>query len=289
MNRSQHSYRLQSLYQMVGITKQAHYKRLVSKRRLADIEEKLVLAAQQLRAEHPRMGCRKMYWELQPDRIGRDRAEAMLLANGLRVKRKRNYLRTTRSGKQWYPNLIQGMKIYGIHELWVSDITTIVVSSGQYYYLTLVQDVYSRKIVGWSLSVGMRACQTVIPAYVMAIHSIPDSERTGLIFHSDKGSQYYHHELAQLHQQYGVRPSMGGKAWENAHAETINGILKGEYIDVVGLNISLPEAKKVMQSIILKYNQQRPHGSLKNMKPVEFENFVHQLADEQKPIVTINY
>ena len=289
MNKCKHSYKLSQLYAMVGITKQGHYKRVARQQQVAAITSEVISAAHQVRKAHQRMGCRKLYSLMGPKGMGRDKVEAILLSNGFRVKRKRNYRRTTYAGPCHYPNHISGLQVSGLHQLWVSDITYIPVAYDSHYYLTLVMDVYSRKIVGWALSQGMRADQTVLPAYQMAIASLSQGQGHGLIFHSDKGSQYLCQELAGYHKRYGVLPSMGGKAWENAHAESVNGILKNEYIDFKGVEISLTAAYKMIKTIIKRYNHERPHGSLKNMKPIEFETFVHQLADGQKPIVTINY
>lgn len=254
-----------------------------------DRANELIVAAEKLRLEHKRMGCRKLYHELNPEGLGRDRTEAILLANGFRVKRKRNRYRTTYAGKYWYQNHITGMRVTGINQLWVSDITYLLVSKGKHYFLTLIQDVYSRKIVGWCLSQGMRSDQTVVPAYQMAMKKLNLLQSQGLVFHSDKGSQYYWKELDRLHRQYGVTPSMGGKAWENAHAESINGILKNEYLDFEGPDISYSQAKGMVAEVVKKYNEKRPHGSLNNMKPVEFENYIKSLNTNDKPIVEINY
>jgi len=274
---------------MIGITKQGHYKHVAHQEKMELLSSEVIARATEIRKDHKKMGCRKMYHEINPGGIGRDRTESILLSHGFRVKRKRNYYRTTYAGKQWYPNHISGLKVRDINQLWVSDITYIPINYMKRFYLTLVLDVYSRKIVGWCLSKLLQAESTVLPAYKKAIETIPEIQRKGLIFHSDKGSQYIWKGLEALHIHYGVIPSMGGKAWENAHAESINGILKNEYIDFEGIDISISEARLMMDSIIKKYNEQRPHGSLKNMKPVEFENHIKQLKDEQKPIFEINY
>ena len=280
---------MQWLYDMIGISKQAHYKRLVSQSREAEVELSIIDAAQKIRKQHPFMGCRKIYSLIKPQSVGRDKTEAMLLSNGFRVTRKRNYRRTTYSGTRWYVNRISGTLITDVNQLWVSDITYISLGYNKFYYLTLIQDLYSRKIKGWQLSAGMKANQTVIPAYQQAIASISGSQQKGLIFHSDKGSQYSTKEMEQLHVDNGVLPSMGGKAWENAHAESLNSILKNEYINFLGSSISLSQGRKMIERIIKRYNDQRPHGSLKNMKPTEFETFVQNLDSEQKPIFKINY
>lgn len=277
------------LYRMIGITKQAHYKRIASQDRQVLIANDLVAQAHQIRLEHRRMGCRKLYHEIKPVGIGRDKAECILLSNGFRVKRKRNYYRTTYAGKYWHSNHLTGRQITDINQVWVSDITYIPVSPWRRFYLTLVQDVYSRRVVGWSLSQTMQADKTVLPAYKMAIVKINIKQRQGLVFHSDKGSQYIYKELLQLHDQYGVTPSMGGKAWENAHAESLNGIIKNEYLDLEGSDIKYQEALQILKSTIEKYNCRRPHGSLKMMKPVEYEKHIKQLTVSQKPTIKINY
>ena len=277
------------MYQMVGISKQAHYKRVNHLKKIDKVSRDVIAAAQIIRNDHNKMGCRKIYSELKPLAIGRDKTEALLLNNGFRIKRKKNYKRTTYAGKKWYPNLITNMEVTGVNQLWVSDITYISVGIKKHYYLTLILDVYSRKITGWSLSDNQTAQSTVISAYKRAIKEVETKQLDQLIFHSDKGSQYSSDELEILHLQNSILPSMGGKAWENAHAESLNGILKNEYIDFENINISLNQGRKLMKTIIEKYNKKRPHGSLKNMKPVEFETFVQQLTAEQKPIFKINY
>jgi putative transposase len=280
---------MKALYEMIGITKQAHYKRINHQKVMIERSSHLLEEAAQLRVEHKRMGCRKLYHEIKPEGLGRDRAEEILLNSGFRVKRKRNRCRTTYAGKNWYPNRISGIEVRDINQVWVSDITYLPVSYRKFYYLTLIQDVYSRKVVGWSLSLTMRSFQTVVPACLMAIKDQSINRSQNLIIHSDKGSQYYWAGLAQLYQKYGIIPSMGGKAWENAHAESINGVLKNEYIDIEGLSISFNKVKKVVTSAIEKYNHKRPHGSLNNMKPVEFEHHIKSLTNKNKPVMKINY
>lgn len=288
MNKSSFNFTLGNLYKMVGITKQAHYKRVKQQEKLADITHEVINSAREIRRNHKRMGCRKLYNEVKPKGMGRDRFENILLSNGFRVKRKRSYQRTTFAGKTWYPNLISGSEVRRVNQLMVSDLTFLFWSKG-HYYLTLVLDVYSRKITGWSLSKQMTTEETVAPAFKMAVRDLTEEERQGLIFHSDKGSQYGSKEMKKLHNYYLSTPSMGGKAWENAHAESLNGILKNEYIDFRHLNITLTEARKMIKKVVYLYNNKRPHGSLKNKKPQEFVNFVQQLNPEQRPVFKINY
>ena len=280
---------MRALYNMIGITKQAHYKRVKQQDKLKEITQQVIASAQEIRKKHRNMGCRKLYDQINPEGIGRDRFEAILLSNGFRVARTKSYHRTTYAGKRWYPNLISGKTIKKENRLLVSDITYIPVYVRGHYYLTLVLDVYSRMITGWSLSTSLTTEDTVVPAFKMAVAGLDNQERKRLIFHSDRGSQYGSNKMEQLHKHYSTNPSMGGKAWENAHAESINGILKNEYINFENMNISLKKAQKLVKEAIYLYNFERPHGSLKNRKPIEFLNFVQRLANEQRPIFKINY
>lgn len=288
MNKSSFNFTMNNLYGMIGITKQAHYKRVKQQEEMAIITQEVINSAHELRKDHKRMGCRKLYHEIRPERIGRDRFEAILLSNGFRVKRKKSYHRSTYAGERWYSNLISGLEVKRVNQVMVSDLTYLYWSKGR-YYLTLVLDVYSRKITGWSLAANMTTEETVTPAYEMAVKDLTEEELKELIFHSDKGSQYGSNEMKDLHEFYESNPSMGGKAWENAHAESLNGILKNEYIDLRNMDLTIQEAREIIKKVVYLYNNKRPHGSLKNRKPQEFVNFVEQLPIEQRPVFMINY
>ena len=82
---------------------------------------------------------------------------------------------------------------------------------------------------------------------------------------------------------------MGNKAWENAHAERMNGIIKNEYLNPMTIK-DFEDLKKKIKKVVNLYNHKRPHGTLmKQLSPKNYETLVHQLADEQKPQLTINY
>lgn len=289
MNRSSHNHRMSALYKMAGITKQGHYKRLKRKAQVGSMEREIFSRARGIRCDHRRMGCRKLYYEIGNLGLGRDRTERLLLENGFRVPRKRNYRRTTHAGERWYGNLITGISIAGGDRVYVSDITYIPVGPDRFYYLTLVLDVYTRKVKGWSLSDTMRTEDTVLPAFLMSVKGLESKQLESLIFHSDHGSQYGSDLMKGQFESTKVTPSMGGKAWENAHAESLNGIMKNEYIDLGNVNISLERAVGQMERWVYLYNHERPHGSIQKMKPVEYETFLQGLALGERPRIMINY
>ena len=246
---------MEDFYDMIGISKQGYYKRLSKQRALAIKSNSLFGLALDVRSDHPRMGCRKLYWKIKPDGLGRDKFEKILLANGFRLSRKRNYHRTTYAGSRTYSNLISGMQVVGVNRLWVSDITYLeVLGREKPYYLTLILDVYSQRVAGWSLSDNMTSQDTVVKAYKLALKGLRVNASKKLIFHSDRGSQYGSKIVERIHKSFGVNPSMGNKAWENGHAESINGVLKGEYISFRDSSISLAQATKKVEKWIYLYN-----------------------------------
>lgn len=278
---------MKDLYSLEGISKQAHYKAIVRKRWLEETEQTILLCVESLRKDHPRMGAKKLYKLLQPDGVGRDRFIELLMDNGYASKRVRNYTRTTYSGKYHYPNLITGRILTGVNQLWVSDITFIWVDQ-RWHYLTFIMDVYSRKIVGYAVDKHLHA-QANIRALQMALNNIKSKSLKGLIHHSDRGSQYIHKQYLELLKEHDIEVSMGNKAWENAHAERINGIIKNEYLNPMQIK-NYEELKRKVRKVVNLYNNERPHGSLMNqLSPVKYECFVQQLADEQKPQLMINY
>ncbi len=280
---------MNDIYAMAGITKQGFYGRLARARNLFEKEGTIIEMAREIRVNHKKMGCRKIFDEIKPCGLGRDRTEKVLLDNGFRIPRKRNYQRTTYAGERFYNNLISGTVITDKNRLFVSDITYIPIGYRNHYYLTLVLDVYTRYIKGWSLSTTMRVEDTVEPSFLMSIRGMSDEDLKKLVFHSDKGSQYGSDIMKSHYKRTEVNPSMGGKAWENAHAESLNGILKNEYINFENIDIPFKTANKMLSKWIYLYNNERPHGSLNKMKPTEFETYVDSLTNQHKPRYKINY
>src|SRR5690554_944574 len=289
MNKSSHCHKMNDIYAMAGITKQGFYGRLSRAKNQIEKEDTIIEMAREIRVSHKKMGCRKIFDEIKPCGLGRDRTERVLLDNGFRIPRKRNYQRTTYAGERFYDNLISGSVITDKNRLFVSDITYIPIGYRNYYYLTLVLDVYTRYIKGWSLSRTMRVEDTVEPSFLMSIEGMNDEDLKKLVFHSDKGSQYGSDIMKSHYKRTEVNPSMGGKAWENAHAESLNGILKNEYINFENIDIPFKMANKMLSKWIYLYNNERPHGSLNKMKPTEFEIYVDSLAHQHRPKYKINY
>jgi transposase InsO family protein len=200
--------------------------------------------------------------------MGRDALFTLLAINGLLVKRHRRRCITTWS-KHWlrkWPNLIKELKLTGINQLWVSDITYWKVA-GKHLYISLITDAYSHKIVGYHLAETLESIET-IKAMKMALKQLPSTLTQSLIHHSDRGVQYCCDEYVKLLQDNNIRISMteNGDPLENAIAERVNGILKNEYLYHHQLN-NKDQAGKQLDISVKLYNEQRPHFSIGLLTP----------------------
>ena len=185
--------------------------------------------------------------------------EQKLSEHNLLVRKKKRRKPITTFSDHWmrkYPNLIEGFYPTAPNQLWVSDITYIIVGNG-FAYLSLITDAYSRKIVGFYLSIDLSA-EGCICALEMALDNNPVLGR--LIHHSDRGSQYCCSDYVKILNDNFIKISMtqNGDPRENAIAERVNGILKDELLDKSYLNYQ--EALRSVSIAISIYNHQRPHG-----------------------------
>ena len=115
---------MKDLITAFGMSKQNFYQRLVKLDHRSEEEEQLLYMVQKVRKNHPRMSARTMYRMIQPQTLGRDKFEQLCLENGFRVKKQKNYRVTTNSkGVVRFPNLIQGIEVTAVNQVFVSDIT----------------------------------------------------------------------------------------------------------------------------------------------------------------------
>jgi transposase InsO family protein len=278
---------MKDVYAMAGISRQGHQQCLKRQAQVSLAHSTLLPEAIYLRKGHPRMGARKMHEVLKPE-MGRDRFEAFLLENDLRVRPVRNYARTTFAHPSIrYPNLIHGLVLTEVDQLWVSDITYVPFED-RFFYVTLITDVYSRMIVGAVASRSLAAEANVL-ALQQAIKFRGGSIPAGLIHHSDRGSQYVYEQYVDLLNKHSARISMGNKAWENAHAERVNGIVKNEYLLPLGIK-SFEHLASSLRRDVKKINQLRPNGQLPGHRtPYAFETLSLTHPEKIGYKVKINY
>lgn len=255
---------MNQLYQEVGISKQAVNQ--YSQRQLAfdSSVQTLIAEAEDLRENHPGCGVEKMYHVLKPEFMGRDRFIEIMMSLGFRIKRSKNYSRTTYASPFSYQNLIKGLLVNRPSKVWQSDITYISVA-GKFYYAVFIIDVFTKKIVGYHVADNMRATANM-KALKMALkdHKAPD------IHHSDRGSQYGYKEYIKLLNTNGTKISMAKTAQDNAYAERINRTIKEEYLDYWKPK-DYNQLKRMLTRAVRQYNNQRPHKGIGKYTPSSFE------------------
>ena len=194
------------------------------------------------------------------------------------VRYKKKYKATTNSdhNKPLYKNeLEQNFTVAQKNQAFVGDITYIWTAEG-WLYLAVVIDLYSRKVVGWSMGSRMKA-QLVCDALTMAIwQRQPDA---GLIVHSDQGVQYASHQYRNLLKNNGFIGSMSKKGccWDNAVAESFFGSLKQERVHWRNYETRYEAQQDVMNYITMWYNSNRLHSYLDYQSPNNFELKMNEL------------
>lgn len=256
-----------------GISRQAYYQSKTRVLREAIEQEILLLEVSDIRENHKHLGGRKLFDMLQSFmfdhhiKMGRDGFFNFLRENRLLVRKRKRYHVTTNSN-HWmrkYPNLIKDIEPMGPNHVWVSDITYWKTKGG-HYYISFVTDAYSRKIVGFNVAKTMEAIESV-SALKVALQKL-NVPVSGLIHHSDRGSQYCSSKYVEMLKKNNIQISMteNGDPLENAIAERLNGIIKAEYLVDYKVN-SLTEAKRVLEAVVNLYNEERPHSSISNLTP----------------------
>jgi transposase InsO family protein len=206
-------------------------------------------------------------------RVGKDRVQKLMQRHGIRARGKRRFKLTTDSGHDLpiSPNVLnREFTVSEPDKVWVGDITCIATDEG-WLFLAVVIDLFSRQVVGWSLREDMTR-EIVIDALRMAWFKRHPGKQSGMIFHSDRGSQYASHDFRDALKEYGITSSMSRKAncWDNACSETLFGSLKVERLH--GRRFaSRREAKDETIDWLLWYNRARLHSTLAYVSPMQFE------------------
>jgi putative transposase len=192
--------------------------------------------------------------------------------NSLQARTKRKYKATTHSAHHLpvAPNLL-GRDFHRArpNQAWVGDITYIRTREG-WLYLAAVEDLYSRRVVGWDMAARMTA-DLVVRATTMAIQQ--RQPPAGLIHHSDRGGQYCSHAMRDLLAAHGVQASMSRKAdcYDNAVAESFFATLKKELVSFAEYATRAEAQGAIFEYIEVYYNRRRLHSTLGYVSPADFE------------------
>lgn len=271
-------YSVKELCSLFDKSRQSFYKRLNGKSFIESFQDEVIIShVNKIRKDMPKCGGKKLYLCLkntQPEvlHFGRDAFFNLLRGNHLLVKQKKKRITTTQS-YHWlnkYDNLIKELEVDSPNQVWVSDITYIKYSD-KFCYLSLITDLFTRRIMGYKVSDTLEAKHS-IDALKMA-RKRASMCLNGLIHHSDHGIQYCCNDYIQMLNNIGAVSSMSAKGnpYENAVAERVNGIIKNEWLDDNNFR-SFKQVELKVKQVIKIYNSKRIHMSL-NFKTPDYVYF----------------
>jgi transposase InsO family protein len=262
--------------QVLEVSRSGYYGWLNRKPSQRQIEnEKLKLKIAEIYWQHKgRYGSPRIYRQLKKEGYNYNikRIERLMNVMELKAVQKRKFKKTTNSNHDLplKDNLLKrNFNVTQPNKVWASDITYISTNEG-WLYLAVIIDLYSRKVVGWSINKRMTK-QLVIDALNMGIKNRNTDK--GLIFHSDRGSQYASHDFQKDLWKNGMRSSMSrkGDCWDNAVAESFFSTLKTELIYHNHYKTRKQARQDIFQYIAVYYNRIRMHSTLNYKSPEDYE------------------
>lgn len=276
------AYAVTSLCGLLGVSTQAYYKHGDTQMRKMAEEAFVVEFIKRIRERDRGIGGGKL-WRMYKKEFGDEHAVGynrfydIVEKYGLKVRKRHRRVKTTDSNHDFptYPNLVKDVIPIRPNQVWVSDITYMVIyvdgKSGEYKfcYLSLVTDYYTKEIAGWCVGETLEA-KFAIEALNMALARLDKNLVHDIIHHSDRGVQYASFAYTDILKSRGIRISMTecGDPKDNAVAERVNGIIKNELLKDMVFH-SIEEVKEAVADAIDFYNNERPHMSLDWKTPAE--------------------
>ncbi len=281
MKANQATHSVEVMCRLLGVSRSGFYawvQRPMSQRQRRDLELTGTICAIHRRSRET-YGAPSIHAELADDygiHIGRKRVARLMRQNGLRGATLRKYVVTTQSDPEAEKpiDLVERRFFADApDQLWVADMTYVPTWSG-WLYLAMVLDVYSRKVVGWAMDTNMRT-ELILDALQMAV---TQRQPSGVIHHSDRGSQYTSYAFGKRCREAGIMPSMGsvGDAYDNAMAESFFATLEREVLNRRRFKSQAEARMAIFEWIEGWYNPHRRHSGLGYRSPVNYERAHHQ-------------
>src|SRR6185436_2650182 len=219
-------------------------------------------------------GAPRVHAELadRGESCGRKRVARLMRQAGIQARTVRKFRVTTQSSHQWpiAPNLLgRRFTATAPNRVWLADITYVRTSEG-WLYLAAIVDVFSRYVVGWAMGDNLEGDLAVRALKMAFAHRRPAS---GLIHHSDRGTQYACRAYRKLLAQHGAKVSMSrkGDCWDNAPMESFFHTLKGELVTLVTFRTRAEAVREIFEYVEAFYNRRRRHSAIGYLSPAEFE------------------
>ena len=267
---------------VLGVSVSGYHQHLARRREIAQrrhlSDEALLVHIRAAYAEHRgAYGWPRIWRQLRAHGIGvgKQRVQRLMQRHGIRARGKRRFGITTTDSRHDLPiapNLLnRNFTPAAPNQAWAGDVTYIRTEEG-WLFLAVVIDLFSRRVVGWSMKPDIRR-DLVIDALHMAWLGRGPNRETGLIFHSDRGSQYASHEFRAVLEEHGIRASMSrkGNCWDNACSETLFGSLKVERLHGQRFE-TMRQAKDETIAWLLWYNRTPMHSTLNYVSSAQYEN-----------------
>jgi len=285
----QGSLSIERMCQLLPVSRRSFYRSL-KERQPTEEETEVRSVIQQIALEHRRRyGYRRITAELRRRgmQVNHKRVVRIMRQDNLLALQPKRFKVTTNSNHKFeiYLNLAARMKLTGINQLWVADITYVRLKA-EFVYLAVILDGFSRKVVGWALdrTLGMRL---TVGALEQAIER--RQPKPGLVHHSDRGLQYARGEYIALLEKYHMIPSMSRPAnpYDNASCESFIKTLKREEIYAHKYENLEHLRTNIEEFIDEYYNRQRLHSALAYCSPEEFERKIESQAENRGATIEV--
>ncbi len=276
------AFRVEEMCKTLDVSRSGYYKWCNKKPGKREEENKMLLKEiRDIFKDHKELyGYPRITAELkaQGKKCNKKRIARLMSKNGIKAKTKKRFKITTNSkhDKPVAPNLLPKVNITGPNQAWVSDITYVWTGEG-WEYLAIILDLYARKIIGWAMDKRLKK-DLVIKAFMKAVSQ--RKIKPGIIFHSDRGSQYASNEFRRILKMYGFKQSMSGKGdcFDNAVTESFFHTYKTEEVYFENYETRKVAKEKTFYYIEIYYNRKRRHSFLGYLTPEEFDMGIIQNA-----------